>query len=778
MQAAFFKYIVLDGISPVYLTVSGFHYILSINTFIEENLWIYHLFALILITLIVIFLIKLSSINKKKKFIDDLAKKEGPLGSKNILYTLIDTLPDFIYIKDLNSQFIIANKKLARTVGKEEGEELIGLSDHDVYPKKLADEFRKNEIEIMTTGNAVIDHLEKGLDEDKKEIWVSSTKIPFRDVSGNVIGLVGIGRNVTAWKKSEEELAKKTSALHEANSLLEERQEEILQQQEELRTQTEMVLEEKKQLRILVDSMPDRIYIKDRKSRFIIGNIHVAKVMGANHPEELIGKTDFDFYEKSLAEEYFQDEQRIMNDGKAIVNKEERGLNADGHQIVVSTTKVPVYDERGDVIGIVGIGRDITLQKAAEKKLMEKSENLQEANVLLEERQEEIQQQSEELQTQAEHQISINKELEKLSIVASKTDNVIVIMDKDGNFEWVNAGFERRYGMKLEEFIRKKGRNLRQTSSSDDINTVLDEVIRLKKPAIYEARAVDNDNQQIWSQTTISPVLDDKGELVHIIAIDSNITKIKHAEEKINEQKKEIEKNRDELKILNASKDKFFSIIAHDLKNPFHSIMGFSDLLTRNYDSIEDEKRLEFIKLIKDSSTSAYSLLENLLNWARTQTNRINFNPTEINLTDIIGENFQMLSVNAQNKKIRLVPPVIKNPIAFADYNMVDTIIRNLLSNAIKFTPSGGEISLSVIENVERLTIKVKDSGIGMSPEDQKKMFKLDEFHSTPGTSGESGTGLGLIVCHEFIKKHGGELRVESSLNKGSTFIFDLPKSK
>jgi len=775
MQALFSTNNALEIISPVQNGFAGLKAVLSINTFIAENLWIYHFFATVLVVLIIIFMVRISAINKKKKFIDNLAKKQGPLGPRNILYTLIDTLPDFIYIKDLDSRFIVANKKLAHTVGKESGEELTGLSDHDFYPKKLANEFRKNEIEIMATGNPLINQLEKGLDETKNDIWVSTTKIPFRDDEGNVIGLVGIGRNVTAWKKSEEELEKRTYALHEANSLLEERQEEILQQQEELRTQTEMVIEEKKQLRTLIDNMPDRIYIKDRKSRFIIGNTHVAEIMGASNPEELTGKTDFDFYDKTMAEEYYRDEQKIMNENIRIINKEEKGLDPTGKEVIISTTKVPVYDDKGNVIGIVGIGRDIAPQKAFEKKLIEKSEHLQEANVLLEERQEEIQQQSEELQTQAEHLITINKELEKLSLVASKTDNVIVIMDKDGNFEWVNTGFEKRYGMKLDTYISKYGRNLRDASSNTQINEVLDKVIRTRRPDIYEAMSMDADNKPVWSQTTISPVLDDNGNLVWIIAIDSNITGIKLAEQQINVQKKQLEKNQDELKKLNATKDKFFSIIAHDLKNPFHSIMGFSDLLTRSYDSIEEDKKREFIQLINDSSTSAYSLLENLLHWARTQTNKIKFNPTEINLSDIITENFQMLSVNAQNKKIDLAGPEVKGITAHADYNMVNTILRNLISNAIKFTSEGGKVTVTVTDKDDRKIISVKDTGIGMSEKDRQKLFKLDEFHTTSGTDGETGTGLGLIVCKEFVKKHGGDLKVDSNEEKGSSFTFDLP---
>ena len=305
----------------------GLKSVLSIESLIAEHLWAYHLFTVILLLIIIVFLFRLSSINKKKRFIDNLTAKQGPLGPRNILYTLINTLPDFIYIKDLDSRFIVANRKLANTLGRESGEELIGKDDHDFYPRKLADEFRKIDIDVMTSGDPIINHVEKGLDENKNEIWVSSTKIPFRDDKGTIVGLVGIGRNVTDWKKSEEELEKHTRALHEANSLLEERQEEILQQQEELRTQTELVAEERKQLRTLIDHMPDRIYIKDRKSRFIAGNIHVAKIMGAKNPEELIGKTDFDYYEKNLAEEYYRDEQKVMSENKPIINKEERGLD-------------------------------------------------------------------------------------------------------------------------------------------------------------------------------------------------------------------------------------------------------------------------------------------------------------------------------------------------------------------------------------------------------------------------------------------------------------------
>ena len=551
--------------------------------------------------------------------------------------------------------------------------------------------------------------------------------------------------------------------------MLEERQEEILQQQEEIRVQSERADEEKKQLLTLINSMPDRIYIKDRKSRFIIGNIHVANIMGAKSPEDLIGKTDFEFYNKDIASNYYQDEQEIMANDIHLINKEEIGLNEEGEEIVVSTTKVPVKDEKGNVIGLVGIGRDITSQKEVETALKKKSEDLQEANVLLEERQEEIQQQSEELIAQSENLMKTNEELEKLSLVASRTDNVIVIMDDQGNFEWVNEGFVKRYGQSLEEFVDKKGRNLLENSFYSDIEKIFNEIKENKKASSYTAQTKIKNGEVIWSRTTISPVINEKGNIVRLIAIDSDITEIKEAEE-------QIEKQRDELRKLNATKDKFFSIIAHDLKNPFHSIMGFSDLLTRSYDNIEEEKKKEFIKLINESSSSAYGLLENLLNWARAQTNRIKFNPSKIDLAAIAREVFQMMSVNAENKNIKLkYPENFKDQYAFADYNMVYTVIRNLMSNALKFTREGDEVSISTKKKGDRIEVSISDTGVGMTKEEQEKLFRLDEFHTTTGTSGEAGTGLGLIVCREFILKHGGDITVESKKDKGSTFKFTLP---
>jgi signal transduction histidine kinase len=332
--------------------------------------------------------------------------------------------------------------------------------------------------------------------------------------------------------------------------------------------------------------------------------------------------------------------------------------------------------------------------------------------------------------------------------------------------------------MTLNEFRSKKGKNLRITSHNKKINEILDDIQKTKKSVIYNASSIGPDGTVSWYQTTISPVLDENKNISMLIAIDSDITKLKLAEEKIGIQKEEIEKSRDELKKLNATKDKFFSIIAHDLKNPFHSIMGFSDLLIRSHDSIEKDKQIEFIQLIKDSSTSAYSLLENLLNWARTQTNRIQYTPGNIELNALIKENFQMMSLIAENKEISLFVPEKDSIKVYADFNMVNTVLRNLVSNAIKFTGKGGFVHIDAEVENERLFISVRDNGVGMSENDLAKLFELDTYHSTSGTIGEIGTGLGLLVCKDFIERHGGELTAFSKPGEGSTFRFSLPLSE
>ena len=248
--------------------------------------------------------------------------------------------------------------------------------------------------------------------------------------------------------------------------------------------------------------------------------------------------------------------------------------------------------------------------------------------------------------------------------------------------------------------------------------------------------------------------------------------------EELKAQAEELNVANSNLQLLNATKDKFFSIIAHDLKNPFQGIMGLSENLELQFDSLNDPQKKEFIAFIKDASKGAYSLLENLLQWSRSQTNSITFTPVLLSIAEIVHETFTVLRLNADNKNIRLISQISEELKVIADKNMITTVIRNLVNNAIKFTGKDGQIRISQVFKDNQVLIKVSDTGVGITDDQLKKMFRIDTHKSTVGTSGESGTGLGLILCKEFVEKNSGTLSVESEPGKGSTFIISLPAAE
>ncbi len=248
-------------------------------------------------------------------------------------------------------------------------------------------------------------------------------------------------------------------------------------------------------------------------------------------------------------------------------------------------------------------------------------------------------------------------------------------------------------------------------------------------------------------------------------------------EEELTRQKVMIEKQREELELLNATKDKFFSIIAHDLKNPFASLIGASDYLVNSSDELSAEQLKNFLAIINNSARNGYRLLENLLEWSRMQTGKIAWKPQEVDLWNLVNEVVNLLTGSAENKNICLEAKVDENLTAFVDPNMINTVVRNLVSNAIKFTPTGGKIVVSSNKRDDLLEISVSDSGIGMSHDKIEKLFRIDEQVVQNGTENETGTGLGLILCKEFVEQHKGEIIVKSEVNQGSTFTFTLPIS-
>ena len=249
--------------------------------------------------------------------------------------------------------------------------------------------------------------------------------------------------------------------------------------------------------------------------------------------------------------------------------------------------------------------------------------------------------------------------------------------------------------------------------------------------------------------------------------------------EKINDHLEQlVEERTQELEKANATKDKFFSIIAHDLKNSFTGLLGYSDILLSDFDRFPDEEKKTIISAIRQVSEGTYKLLQNLLEWASVQTGNIQFNPEEFELNGFLSDEFNLQQTLAAKKGITMNYQSGDDLKILADKNMLSTVFRNVISNAIKFTKKGGLIDITLTSDEHFALVSVKDTGTGIKAENIEKLFKVSENYKTHGTDNEEGTGLGLILSKEFINKNGGDIFIQSEPEAGTQVSFTIPLSR
>jgi signal transduction histidine kinase len=303
-----------------------------------------------------------------------------------------------------------------------------------------------------------------------------------------------------------------------------------------------------------------------------------------------------------------------------------------------------------------------------------------------------------------------------------------------------------------------------------------------KAKRVAELIVADTEKQKRVAELVIAE--EEKAKRVSELIIDNEEKAKRVAELVIAEEEKakrvaELVITNDELQQLlklNADKDLFISILAHDLRSPFTAILGLSDLLIENIRVYNIDEIESLLKNIKNASLDTFALLEDLLKWTSTQSGKIPFNPQKLSFAEVCKTVLETLNRNAVSKNITITG-YIGNTNVFADTDMLKTVLRNLISNAIKFTNNGGIISINVEENSEGVIISVSDNGIGIKPDKLAKLFDISQRQTTTGTEEETGTGLGLILCKEFVEKNAGKLWVESEYGKGSIFKFTLPAS-
>jgi PAS domain S-box-containing protein len=357
---------------------------------------------------------------------------------------------------------------------------------------------------------------------------------------------------------------------------------------------------------------------------------------------------------------------------------------------------------------------------------------------------------------------------QKNQIFTTSPDASVITRVSDGLIVDFNEGYMAITGYTREDLVRNTTLNINIWKNLNDRQ----EVIRLIRETgyceNYEAVFVRKDGSEIIGLMS-ARIIQLRG-VPHIVSISKDITARKQVEAEL-KQKSTL------LQDAIAEKDKFFGLLAHDLRSPFNAILGFTQYLEEEFPNLTSKEIAEIISILRKSTLNLYRLLENLLEWSRIQRGTVIFNPQPCLLDKVVLDTLQVVRENARQKKIDIVTEMPENILVVVDEQMISTVTRNLVFNAIKFTPSGGSITVTGKMEGETIEISVTDNGIGMPPLVRENLFRLNSTANRPGTAGESSTGLGLIICREFIDKHGGNLSVASEEGKGTKVTFSLPRT-
>lgn len=483
---------------------------------------------------------------------------------------------------------------------------------------------------------------------------------------------------------------------------------------------------ERKLLRTLIDNLPVTIYVKDAECRKIIANRADLNFMGAKSEEEVIGKTDLDSFNQEIGQRGFDDDKAIMGTGIPVLNREEDFCDTKGNQRWLLTSKIPLTDENGKNIGLVGIGRDITEQKQAQEKILKLSKGIEQSPVSIE------------------------------------------ITDVNGIIEYVNPGFCKKTGYSPEEIIGKHARVLRSEKMPPEIYKDMWETISTGGIWHNELLNKKKDGSTFWESVTLTSIKNEKKIITNYIAIKEDITERKKMQaELINAKEKAEESDR--------LKSAFLANMSHEIRTPLNSIIGFSELL--GDPDFDQEQKDEFIHTIVDNGNNLLLIISDIMDFSMLEAGQIKIRKEVISTQKLLKELLKDFRKKANLKEIEFrIDQSQNNPdiLIESDLYRIKQIFNNLIGNALKFTKKGFvEIGFQIHDEI--VTFHVKDTGIGIDPAYHQSIFERFRQVDLAKTRKYGGNGLGLAISKNLAELLGGNIWVESEPNKFSNFFFTIP---
>ncbi|MCC7450898.1 MAG: PAS domain S-box protein [Anaerolineae bacterium] len=744
---------------------------------------------------------------------------------RNLLRSLIDTIPDYIYVKDTQHRLVLYNA--ACRLFESNARHGIGKTDVDFLPPDMAANFRAREAAVLA-GEALIDQEEQTLNEQGNPIWVSTTKAPLRNINGEIVGLVGISRDISARKRGEE-------ALHIS--------------EERWRGAQQM-------LRTILDTIPVRVFWKDRNSIYLGCNRLFAQDIGLQSPEDVVGKSPLDLpMFEGYAAGYIAKDQAVLQTGMPHLRYEQPLPTVDGKDLWVLTSKVPLQDSQGNITGVLGMYIDITERKQAEEMFQRYAAEVEDlynnapcgyhsldengmfvrindtalrwlgytrdevigklriTDLLSPEGIRAFQISFPQFKAQGwvndrEYEL-VRKDGSRLTVLLSST----AIYDGQGQYVMDRATFFDITALKQAQVALQESEarfrsyfelplvGMAVTSPEKDwlqVNDKLCEMlgysreeltqkswVELTHPddAMFDLEQFDQvlagqfdgysldkryfrkDGQLIYASVTTRAVRDTHKQIGYFVTLVQDITARKHLED-------ELRYALDKEKELNELKTRFVSLVSHEFRTPLSAIQLASELLQRYHHKMTDDQRIARMAGIQTEVRHMVRLLNDVLTISRIERGKLVFNPAPLDVITFCQDLVE--TTQAVTDTHRFVFTAAGScPIHNADSELLQHILTNLINNAVKYSPAGKTVYLDVDCQAAQVVFKVRDEGIGIPITDQPHIF--ESFYRAGNIGQIGGTGLGLAIVQQMVERHGGKVTFESNVGSGTTFTITIP---